>query len=368
MTESTDKFEVTRSTRDVDALKRRLHGWMNMTLPSGADPEVLTLTIPENNGMSSETVLFDAAWNDGQQRVARELVARIAPDMTDVPIFPTYDLQLQFDLMAALRSHSSVPVPEVLWYEPGSDAIGAPFFVMARVAGRVPPDLMPYTMESWLLDADPVDQIALQNNSVRVLADLHSVPLDSFDTSFLDLDVPGETALQRHVENQRRYYDWMREGKRFPLIEDAFAWLEDHWPADEGDTVITWGDSRIGNIIYDGFTPVAALDWEMAALGPRGMDLAWMSFLHRFFDDIARQFDMDGMPDFLRLEDLAATYREMTGVELTDLDWFEVYAGLRHAIVMVRIHARRVNFGEAAWPENPDEAIMHHAALRGLIT
>lgn len=367
MTDSTDKIEVTRSTRDVDVLRHRLDAWMKVTLPDGANPTVLSVTIPENNGMSSETMLFDASWDEGSTRVSRELVARIAPDMSDVPIFPTYDLKSQFDLMALLGEHSAVPVPEVLWYEPGAEAVGAPFFVMQRVVGRVPPDLMPYTMESWLLDADRADQMALQENSVRVLANLHSLPVDSFDTSFLEFDVPGETPLKRHVENQRRYYEWIRENRNFPLIEEAFSWLDWHWPDDEGDTVITWGDSRIGNIIYDGFTPVAALDWEMAALGPRGMDLGWMAFLHRFFDDIARQFEMDGMPHFMRLDDLASTYREMTGVEVHDLHWHEVYAALRHALVMVRIHARRVNFGEAAWPEDLDEAIMHHVALRGLI-
>lgn len=368
MTEPTDKYEVTRSTRDVETLERLLDAWMKATLPADADPQVLSVTIPENNGMSSETILFDAVWNDGSKRRPRELVARIAPDMSDVPIFPTYDLTAQFDLMALLAEHSDVPVPKVMWNETGSDSLGAPFFVMERVAGRVPPDLMPYTMGSWLLEADPMDQRALQERSVAVIAALHSVPVDRFDLSFLELDVPGDTALARHVENQRRYYEWMREGRRFPLIEDAFAWLDRHWPTDEGDTVIAWGDSRIGNIIYDGFTPVAALDWEMAAPGPRGMDLAWMSFMHRFFDDIARQFEMDGMPDFMRLEDIATTYRGMTGVEVDDLAWYEVYAGLRHAIVMVRIHARRVNFGEATWPDDPDEAIMHHSALRELIS
>ncbi len=368
MAESDDKIEVTRSTRDPEALKAKLASWMVDSLGVDARPEVLWLDIPENNGMSSETVLFEAAWEDGGHRTQRNLVARIAPDMSDIPIFPTYDLEAQFNLMAQLACHSAVPVPEVLWYEPGSAAIGAPFFVMARIDGRVPPDLMPYTMESWVLEADEADRAAMQEQSVRLMADLHSVPTDSFDTTFLDLDVPGDTPLQRHIENQRRYYEWMREGRTFPLIEDAFAWLERNFPVDEGDTVITWGDSRIGNIIYDGFTPVAALDWEMAALGPRGLDIAWMSFMHRFFDDIARQFEMDGLPDFLRLEDITSTYREMTGVEVGDLRWYEAYAGLRHAIVMVRVHARRVNFGEAVWPENLDEAVMHHEALRGLIS
>ena len=32
--------------------------------------------------------------------------------------------------------------------------------------------------------------------------------------------------------------------------------------------------ARIGNVMYKDFEPVGVLDWEMAALGPREMDIA----------------------------------------------------------------------------------------------
>ena len=77
--------------------------------------------------------------------------------------------------------------------------------------------------------------------------------------------------------------------------------------------MLCWGDSRIGNVMYQDFAPVAVLDWEMATLGPREMDLGWMAFLHRFFEDIAGLANLPGLPDFLRLPDLAQTYAEITG-------------------------------------------------------
>lgn len=365
---STDaEMPLTRSSRDPDQLRERLFVWLHSVLPEDAEPEVSAVSVPANNGMSSETLLFDASWTEGGQRVSAELVARVAPDLSDVPIFPTYDLELQFEVIRLVGAHSHVPVPRVLWLEPGEQALGAPFFVMERVEGRVPPDVMPYNMDSWLLEADLADQMELQQRSVRVLADLHSIDLEGVDISFLELDVPGDTPLRRHFEHQREYYEWMRGDRHFPVIEDAFAWLEERWPEDEGDTVICWGDARIGNIIFDGFTPVAILDWEMATVGPRGIDLGWMAFLHTFFEHVAQQFEMEGMPHFLRLDDLATTYEALTGVEVADLDWYEVYAALRHAIVMARIHARRVYFGEAEWPENLDEAVMHGQVLRRMV-
>ena len=44
-------------------------------------------------------------------------------------------------------------------------------------------------------------------------------------------------------------------------------------PSDEGEAVLSWGDSRIGNMMFDGFDPVAVLDWEMAGVGPRELDV-----------------------------------------------------------------------------------------------
>ena len=62
-------------------------------------------------------------------------------------------------------------MPRVLWLETGSDAIGVPFFVMERVDGIVPPDVLPYTFgDNWFYDASPEDQERLQRASVEVLA------------------------------------------------------------------------------------------------------------------------------------------------------------------------------------------------------
>jgi len=357
--------ELVKSTRDADATGRQLAKWLRGVLPEGAEPEVVKVTVPESNGMSSETLLFDATWlDDDGERKTYELVARVAPDVSDVPVFPTYDLELQFRVMQVVAEHTEVPVPRVRWLELDPTPVGAPFFVMDRVAGRVPPDVMPYPMGSWLSEADPADQRRLQDASVAVAAGIHGIDVDSVDVAFLDLDAPGDTPLRRHVANQRLYYDWMRSGQTYPVIEEAFEWLDEHWPADEGDTVISWGDGRIGNIMFDEFKPVAVLDWEMAALGTRGIDIGWMVFLHDFFQDICRVFELVGMPDFMRSEDVAATYAEITGLALADLEWYEVYAALRHAIVMARVHQRSVHFGDEQEPATPDEAVMHRDLLR----
>jgi len=361
---SAEPPSIHKSSRDAGETGKHLGEWLHSLLPEGADPEVERVTVPESNGMSSETLLFDASWVSDGERQHFELVARVAPDIVDVPVFPSYDLESQFRVMQLVGQLTDVPVPAARWLELDPAAIGAPFFVMDRVDGRVPPDVMPYPMGSWLLEADVADQRALQDASVAVLAGVHSIDIDVVDASFLELGTAGDTPLRRHVANQREYYDWVRGDEVIPVVEEAFDWLDANWPEDEGDTVISWGDARVGNIMYDGFTPVAVLDWEMAALGTRGIDVGWMVFIHDFFQDICRVLEMEGMPGFMRSEDVAATYAELSGVAVPDMAFYEVYAALRHAIVMARVKARSVHFGDEEAPATPDEAVMHRDLLR----
>ncbi|MFI5321128.1 MAG: phosphotransferase family protein [Myxococcota bacterium] len=351
-----------RSTRDVEATRARLEAWLAERLPGA---RIASVSSPSGTGMSSETLLFDAAWREGETERSAPFVARVAPDPRDVPVFPSYDLATQFRVMQ-LAARGGVPTPNVRWLELNAARIGSPFFVMDRVAGRVPPDIMPYPMGSWLSEASREQQRALQDATIAAIARLHAIDPEKSRAQFLAFSLPGATALRRHFENQRRFYDWMREGRRYGLIERAFAWLEAHWPADEGDTVISWGDSRIGNVLYDGFTPAAVLDWEMAALGPRGLDLGWLSFMHAFFEMIARGAGLPGMPHFLRAPDVAAEYARLTGRSI-ELRWYEAYAALRHAIIMARIQSRAVHFGESALPANLDAAIPHGPLLEQML-
>jgi len=104
----------------------------------------------------------------------------------------------------------------------------------------------------------------------------------------------------------------------------------------------------------------------MAALGPREVDVAWMIFLHRFFQDLAEVFELPGIP-FFRRDDVTRIYEAASGHTVRDLEWFIVYAGLRYAIVMSQVKRRMIHFGEDTEPETLDEYVMFHAMLRGVI-
>lgn len=357
------------SRRDPDQTRAALERWLAATLPEGSDPRVESLNVPESNGMSSETVLFDASWVTDGAREVHELVARIAPEESSVPVFENYDLDAQFRVMAKVRELSDVPIPEVHWLEEDPAAIGAPFFIMSRAEGLVPPDVMPYNFgDSWLFDASADEQRRLEESTVEALATLHGIDDPEVHFAFLASDADGETALRRHVADLRSYYEWVAsDGNRSPLIERTFEWMDANWPADDTDVVLSWGDARIGNTMYAEFEPVAVLDWEMAALAPREVDLAWMIFLHRFFEDIAAVMELPGMPEFMHRERIVELYAERSGYTPRDMDFYTVYAALRHAVVMSQVQRRAIAFGQAEMPEDIDDLIMHRQTLEEML-
>ncbi len=355
------------STRDHQVLREQLTQWLTAHLPS---PTISEFIAPETNGMSSETILFEAHWpNEHGDEVSQRFVLRLPPDPESEPVFPVYDMPRQYNAMRLVAARTNVAIPPTVWLEADPAPLGAPFFVMERIDGAVPPDLMPYPFgDNWFYNADPSDQALLQQSSIETLAKIHTIPASDPDAAFLVIDAPGDTALERHVNDQRAFYEWVAsDGVRSPLIERAFQWLDDNWPDDEGEIVVSWGDARIGNIMYRDFVPVAVLDWEMAGHGPREIDLGWFIFLHRFFQDLAEQFGMPGMPDFMRTADVVASYEAASGYTPHNLEWFMLYAALRHAIVMFRITRRQILFGEATMPENPDHAFIHHPTLAAMI-
>ncbi|MCH9735330.1 MAG: phosphotransferase family protein [Actinomycetia bacterium] len=366
-----DVGRLQRSSRDLTNVPVRLSQWLS-TLLGGATPEITVESGVDSNGMSSETILLSGRWLDAGDPVEQKWVARVAPTEADVPVFEHYRLDHQHELMRLVAELTDVAVPRVRWLETTGEVLGRPFFLMDRVDGRVPPDLMPYTFgDNWLFDAPGDEQRRLQDNTIEVLSKLHSIP-DAHNTfGFLqEVDPPGETALHRHFAWLKSWYEFsVQDMGRSALVDRALAWLEERFPDDVAATqpVLTWGDARIGNVIYRDFTPAAVLDWEMATIGPREFDVAWIIFAHMVFQELAKLAGLPGMPDFLREDDVRATYRDLTGIEVADLDWFYVYSAVIWCCVFMRTGARRVHFGETEQPADIETLFYHASLLKKLI-
>ncbi len=360
-----------RSSRDVSTLPAVMSKWLSAQLPGGAVPEVTVESGVDSTGMSSETIILTARWQQDGQSIEQRLVIRVAPTAEDVPVFPTYRLDHQFEVIRKVGEITDVPVPRVRWIETTGDVLGAPFFAMDYVDGVVPPDVMPYTFGgNWFADAPVEQQRQLQDATVEVLAKLHSIPDAEKTFGFLAEGQLGDTALRKNFNWVKSWYEfaWPDIG-RSPLIERTLTWLEDNWPA-EADTrepVLLWGDARVGNVLYRDFAPVAVLDWEMVTVGPRELDVAWMIYAHMVFQELTGLAGLPGLPDVMREDDVRATYQRLSGTDVGDLRWFYVYSGVMWACVFMRTGARRVHFGEVEKPDDVESLFYHAGLMKRLI-
>jgi len=364
-----DVSRLQRSTRDTSALPEVMSRWLSTVLPGGAAPDVTVESGVDANGMSSETIILTARWTQDDKRTEQRFVTRVAPTDQDVPVFPSYRLDHQFEVIKLVGELTDVPVPRVRWLEPTGGVLGAPFFLMDYVDGAVPPDVMPYTFGgNWFHDAPPESQRLLQDSTVEVLAKLHAISNPTSTFGFLGAG--SGNALERHFAWVRSWYDFaVPDIGRSPLLERSFEWLQANWPGDVAgaEPVLLWGDARIGNVLYRDFRPVAVLDWEMTALGPRELDVAWLIFAHMVFQELAGLATLPGLPQVLREEDVRSEYRRLTGADLGDLHWFYVYSGVMWACVFMRTGARRVHFGEVEKPDDVETLFYHSALMKRLI-
>jgi aminoglycoside phosphotransferase (APT) family kinase protein len=366
-----DVTRLQRSSRDITTVPTVMSQWLSTVLPGAVTPQVTAEGGVDTTGMSSETMILTGRWDENGTPVEQRWVARVAPTTEDVPVFPSYRLDHQFDVMRQVGELTDVPVPRVRWIELTGDVLGTPFFLMDHVEGVVPPDVMPYTFgNNWFADAPADRRRQLQDSTVEVLAKLHSITNADSTFGFLDDSLPGDTALRRHFAWVQHWYDFaVPDIGRSPLLERTFDWLRQHWPdeAAAGDPVLLWGDARVGNVLYRDFRPVAVLDWEMVTVGPRELDVAWMIFAHMVFQELAGLAALPGLPDVLREDDVRSTYRQLSGVDLGDLGWFYAYSAVMWACVFMRTGARRVHFGEMEKPDDVESLFYHGALLKRLI-
>jgi aminoglycoside phosphotransferase (APT) family kinase protein len=343
--------------RDPTQLADGLTRWARTT--RGEHAVVAEVRTPES-GMANDTVLFRL---DGEP-----LVARLAPAPdSPYPTFPTFDLAVQARVIDLVRTRTSVPVPEVVHLETSDEWLGVPFMVVRAVEGQVPSDNPPYLMDpdGWYLRGTTDDWRRLETATIDVFVRLHEVD-DDLDTAFLDVDAAGDTALARLLASHRDYYEWARDGHTIPILERAFEVLRATRPETDR-SVLLWGDGRPGNIIYRDFEPVAALDWEMAGVGPPEADVAWTTFFQRFFAHVAEQWRLGAVPAMFDRAETAATYERLGGRPLDDLAWYEALAGLRFGIILARMSLRSIAHGIQELPADPDELVMFAPLLAELL-
>ena len=327
-------MEDTRPTPlvdDVDETKRKLETWLSAH--RGHAVKIPELGIPEGTGMSNVTLLFDIEWEEGGAVHREATVARLQPEI-ERPVFPSYDLSLQYEVMESLGKNSDILVPELRGLETDKSLLGVQFYLMKRTDGRIPTDMPPYNMDGWMVHETTLAQReTLWNSAVDAMAEFHR--LDYRKLGFEKLEKAGSTALQAQLQYWQEYYDWALEGTEHAICAPVLKWLQDNQPENE-PTVLCWGDSRMANMIFrDSLDGVAAmLDWEMATLGNPVQDLAWFNFIDSSFAEGLGIPRLEGLPSY---EDTVSRWEAATGFSAKDYDYYILFAGLRYSLILSRI-------------------------------
>lgn len=248
----------------------------------------------------------------------------------------------EYRVLEALHP-TDIPVPAPVFYHADAGALGTPFYVMQRVAGRVFTDtslagLPPGERESvWMAVAD-------------AMASMHRLRPDSVGLG--DFGRPGNY-FERQISRWDRQY---RASPSCPIdaISRLHDWLQANRPGDDGLVALCHGDFRLGNLLFHPEEPrvVAILDWELSTLGHPLADLGFCCMpWHTAPEEYGGLLGVD--LDEMRLpgeEAFITRYRAANPEAPPLLPFHKAFALYRFAVIFVGI-ADRALAGNAADPE-----------------
>lgn len=360
---SAPKFHTDRS-HYADAFER----WITKQYPNRSDVTVTNIDIPVSTGFSNETVMFDISFNEDGSDCSERLVARIEP--SEGALFPAQSdqcrvsVEVQYRAMQTVARHCQAPIPELLGYEGDPTIIGQPFFMMEFTPGRVPADHPRYSQEGFLVDeATPQQRHYLVATGLQAMAEIHSIDWRAAELDWLDTSGSGKPNIQLQLDLYRCAVSRELAGREHPVLAAAIDWLANNDPHDER-IGLSWGDSRLGNILWQDYRPAAILDWEACSLSPTEADVGWWLMFDRMsFDDVGAA-RMQGFPT---REAMIALYEQASGREVRAPHYWEVFAAMRFCAIFIGLADRMVKSGLIPAEKNPAVHNMVSEALAKLL-
>jgi aminoglycoside phosphotransferase (APT) family kinase protein len=240
-----------------------------------------------------------------------------------------HDMVREHRVITALRD-TDVPVPATYALCQDESVLGAPFYVMERVAGT------PYRTAEQLRELGPERTEAISRRTVEVLATLHSV--DPASVGLSDFGRP-EGFLERQVRRWRKQLD-ASHSRDLAGAEELHGWLAEHVPAQQGPGVVH-GDYRLDNLLVDDRDRVTAvLDWEMATIGDPLTDVALMVVYAQLASRLPTVADASTAPGFLSADETLAVYASHSGRDLSQMGFYLGLAAYKLAVILEGIHYR----------------------------
>ena len=234
-----------------------LESYLRAVLPGFKGPLEVTQF---KGGQSNPTFLL----RDG----TRSYVMRRKPPGKLLP--SAHAVDREYRVITALAG-TYVPVPRTHALCADESVIGAVFYVMEHVEGRV-------LWDPTLPGMKPAERRAIFGEMNRVIAALHRV--DYAAVGLGDYGKPGNYFARQIGRWSKQYKD--SETETIEAMDRLIEWLPRNIPAAD-ETAIVHGDFRLDNMIFHPTEPrvLAVLDWELSTLGHPMADFAYHAMAWR---------------------------------------------------------------------------------------
>jgi aminoglycoside phosphotransferase (APT) family kinase protein len=262
---------------------------------------------------------------------AREYVLRRGPLG---PVAPkAHDMAREYMVLKAVHPFFDA-APEVFHLCEDTSIIGAVFFIMERRHGIVVRDRIPSE-----LAAIPDYPARVSRGFVDCLVELHAVDIE--EHGLVSLGKPAGF-LERQV---RGWFErWNRaKTEEIALMERLIQWLTDHLPVSPDPTLVH-NDFKLDNLMLDAKDPgriEAVLDWEMATVGDPLVDLGLiLCYWSQPSDPGGTKASLTSDAGWFTRDELIGRYAELTGRDLSLINYYEVFALFKLAVVLQQIYVR----------------------------
>ena len=254
-------------------------------------------------------------------------------------VLPTaHDMAREYRVLAALAD-TDVPVARPIALCQDAAVNDMPFYVMEYRPGVV----LAHELPAGFADSET----ARRRISAAMIDTL--VRLHALDYRALGLDGFGhpEGYLERQVRRWAQQWERSQTGP-LPEIDVLAARLRAALPESPPPTIVH-GDFRLGNLALDPHDPgrvVAVFDWEMATLGDPLADLGYTLIYWADPGDAIDPLSIGSvspfttLPGFLRRAELVTEYARRSGRDVAAVDFYQVLALYKLAIISEGIYAR----------------------------